>query len=399
MATCAVTGEAAGAGAALSARLGVTPRALVRDHLGTLRSTLLRQDASVVGVPWDDTRDLALRASATASTTLERLAGDAGADATLVPIGEVDFGLVLPVHPRLDVVRLGVEAARVTTATVELWSTGNGLNHIPVRKLAAKSVTVASPGRTELEARFDFVPEAPCDVVVVVRRNPDLAVVVDEQRRPPYGVLALLSRTPSLEVGAPQSNAWSAAELRRQTPAFTVEPSTAAYGAERVVGGLARPFDGPNLWASEPLTAGRGEFVELRWPERQTIGRIELIFNDDVDEDLVNLHHHRTPFLVMPELVRDYHLDVATPGGWEPLVTVAGNRVRRRVHELESPVESSALRVVVTATNGDERAMIVAVRVFDDAARATGVEWQERRQGATPRRRRPVMSSGEVTAK
>ncbi|MFC9558645.1 FAD-dependent oxidoreductase [Agromyces sp. NPDC056965] len=374
MATCAVTGEAAGAGAALSAHLGITPRALASDHLELLRSTLLRQDASVLGVPWSDASDLALQASATASTTLERLSADGAGEIELLSLSEVDFGLVLPVDPRLDVVRLGVDAARATTATVELWSTGNGLNHIPVQLLASRSVSVPAAGRTRLEAWFDFVPEAPCDVVVVVRRNPDLAVAVAPER-PPYGVLSLLSRTPSLDLGEPQSNAWSAAELRRQTPAFSVEPTTTAYLAERVVGGLARPFGGPNLWASEPITDGREEFVELRWMERQAIGCIELLFNDDVDEDLVNLHHHRTPFVVMPELVRDYRVDIETDdGGWAPLVTVAGNRVRRRVHELEAPVESAALRVVVEATNGDERAMIVAVRVFGDVARAAGDE-------------------------
>ncbi|WP_030908351.1 FAD-dependent oxidoreductase [Streptosporangium amethystogenes] len=362
MATCAVVGEAAGTAAALAVRRSVTPRQIAAAHLDELQAMLVRQDASLLGVPWQDPRDLALKATVTASSTLTRLAGDAGAEPELLPIGEADFGLLLPADPRVDVVRIGVEAARATTATVELWSTGSGLNHIPVTLLATREASLEQAGRGWLEARFDDVPVEGGEVVVVVRRNDDLAVLVGAGR-PPYGVLGLLSRDPALDLGTPQSNAWSAFELRRRTPRFEVEPATAAYRPDQVAGGLARPFDGPNLWASE---TGGEQHVELRWPEERTIGRVELIFNDDVDEDLVNLHHHRTPYLVMPELVKDYRIEAETAAGWAPVVEVTGNRLRRRVHALGQAVRAGALRVVVTATNGDERAMIAAVRVFEN---------------------------------
>ncbi|GAA3508412.1 hypothetical protein FHR32_004423 [Streptosporangium album] len=361
MATCAVVGEAAGTAAALAVRRGVTPRQISAAHLDELQAMLVRQDASLLGVSWQDPSDLALKATVTASSTLTRLAGDAGAEPERLPIGEADFGLLLPADPRVDVVRIGVEAARATTAAVELWSTGSGLNHIPVTLLATREASVERAGRGWLEARFDDVPMEGGEVVVVVRRNDDLAVVVGAGR-PPYGVLGLLSRDPALDLGTPQSNAWSAFELRRRTPRFEVEPATAAYRPDQVAGGLARPFDGPNLWASDP---GGEQHIELRWPEERTIGRVELIFNDDVDEDLINLHHHRTPYLVMPELVKDYRIEVEQAGGWETVVAVTGNRVRRRVHVLDTGARAGALRVVVTATNGDERAMIVAVRVFE----------------------------------
>lgn len=50
MATCAVIGEAAGTGAALCAAMGVSPRELHARHLAALQQTLLRQDASIIGV-------------------------------------------------------------------------------------------------------------------------------------------------------------------------------------------------------------------------------------------------------------------------------------------------------------------------------------------------------------
>ncbi|MFI6182137.1 FAD-dependent oxidoreductase [Nonomuraea sp. NPDC051191] len=360
MATCAVVGEAAGAGAALAVRRGVTPREITASHMDELQSMLLRQDASLLGVPWQDPSDLALKAVVTASSTLTRLAGGADGEPEPFPIGEADFGLLLPADPRIDVVRIGVDAARATTATVELWGTGGGLNHIPVEPLARREVPVEA-GRGLLEARFDDVPPGGGEVVVVVRRNADLAVLAGAGR-PPYGVLGLLSREPALDTGKPQSNAWSALELRRRTPRFEVEPATAAYRPEQVAGGPARPYDGPNLWVSE---GGGEQHVELRWSEERTIGRVELIFNDDVDEDLINLHHHRTSYLVPPELVKDYRIEVERTGGRETALSVTGNRMRRRVHVLDPATRAGALRVVVTATNGDERTMIVAVRVFE----------------------------------
>lgn len=367
MATCAVTGEAAGTGAALAVRHRVTPRKLLEEHGRELHATLLRQDASILGVSWRDEQDLAFTATVSASSTLTDLAtaddGDVAMAAAL-SLAEVDFALLLPVDPRLDVVRIDLEASSTTVARIELWSTGNGMTHIPVDPISAQEVTLSS-GRATLTVPLDHAPDRPGNAVLVIRRNPELAVLISDTRAP-YGVLGLLGREPGLEMGAPQTNAWSAVELRRRTPRFATEPASEAYGVHNIVGGLARPFNGPNLWASAPMSDSSQEWVELRWDEPQSVGRIELIFNDDVDEDLVNLHHHRTESLVMPELVRDYRIEVEQDGAWIVIDSVVGNRVRRRVHSLPAALTTSAVRVVITATNGDAHAMIIAMRVFAD---------------------------------
>jgi hypothetical protein len=266
------------------------------------------------------------------------------------------------VNPRLDGVSILVQAEARTEVTVELWSTGGGENHIPVRFIDRRMLWV-EPGRSRLEADFGYEPPAPEDVVVVIRRAPGLSVMV-LQEAAPSGVLALLSRTPGTDLHRPQSNAWSAAELRRHTPVFDVKPATAAYQPSHVVGGYARPFGGPNLWSSKAMEPNREEHLEMRWREPIVAERVELIFNDEVDEDLVNLHHHRTPFAVIPELVRDYRIEIATAEGWAVVDRVTGNRRRRRVHEVGG-VTTNALRVVVEATNGSAWASVVAVRVFE----------------------------------
>src|SRR5690606_8467818 len=106
------------------------------------------------------------------------------------------------------------------------------------------------------------------------------------------------------------------------------------------------------------------EYLRLDWSEEQRIERVDIIFNDDVDEDLINLHHHLTEFEVIPELVRDYRVEAQVAGEWRELAAVTGNRRRHRVHALESVVSATALRVVIEATNGSRWASVVAVRVF-----------------------------------
>jgi hypothetical protein len=108
---------------------------------------------------------------------------------------------------------------------------------------------------------------------------------------------------------------------------------SAAYAPDKVVGGLARPYGGPQLWISEDLEWDPEPTLELAWPEPVEIAEVTLILDEDVEEDLINLHHHRTPFDVLPTLVRDYEVQVADAGGnWRTLVTVTGNLVSVRAY-------------------------------------------------------------------
>lgn len=47
------------------------------------------------------------------------------------------------------------------------------------------------------------------------------------------------------------------------------------------------------MWKSEPLK-GEEAYFELSWDQLVTVGEVHLTWNDDVNEDLINLHHHRT---------------------------------------------------------------------------------------------------------
>lgn len=176
-----------------------------------------------------------------------------------------------------------------------------------------------------------------------MRACPGAALVLVPERTD--GVLALRSRAEgdaAVDHDIPEEDGqlvleWQARGLRRRTFGFRAAPDTGAFLPERAVGGFQRAYGGPQMWSSEPLPdPDRAEqWLSLAWDEEQQLTETRVVFDDDIDEYLNNLHRHRTPFEVMPELVRDYRIQSREPDGtWRTVLTVEDNRRRHRVHPL-----------------------------------------------------------------
>ncbi|WP_116952396.1 FAD-dependent oxidoreductase [Jiangella endophytica] len=351
-ATTAVMGEAAGTAAALSVAGGVPPRSV---DVGELQRTLLRQDASIVGLPLVDAADLAGAATVTASGALASLEVEDGS--ARWPL-EADAGLVLPVDPALPVLELLADAERDTSLTVELYDPGPGQNYVPRTLVTSATVPVPAGSKQWVRLDLDWSPTTPRNAFVLVKASSSVALYVAD--RPTPGVLSFTRRPLRPQDERPQPlREWTNRDLLRRTFCFRAG-ATSAFTPEKAVDGLLRPHAGPHTWVSSGLPA----WLRLTWPAPVTIGRVELIGDDDVDEDLINLHRHRTPYPVPPPLVRDYVVEALVAGSWAPVASVVDNRRRRRVHELASPVTCTALRVTVTASNGAPAAHVVALRAY-----------------------------------
>ncbi|MEV6750564.1 MULTISPECIES: FAD-dependent oxidoreductase, partial [unclassified Streptomyces] len=357
MATCATIGQAAGTAAALCATRGITPRAL---DVPALQRTLLREDASVVGLASSDPEDLALSATATASSTLTELAAEALSER--VPL-TADAGLVLPVDPELTGLELLVDAERDTELVVELYDPELGQNYVPRRLVTSVTVPVAAGPKQWVGTGLRWSPGSARNAFVRVRANEDLALYSTDGPAP--GVLGFTHVPLRPEQESPQPlREWTDDGLLRRAFCFRAG-GTASYAPARAVDGYARPYAGPHMWVSEPLRDGVGAWLELAWPQPVTLGRIDVLADDDVNEDLINLHHHRTPFETLPTLLRDYRVEAREADGtWRTVSRTTDNRRRRQVHTLDEPVTSTALRIVVEATNGAPSAHVVAVRAY-----------------------------------
>ncbi|MBW7473945.1 FAD-dependent oxidoreductase [Paenibacillus oenotherae] len=368
MATCAVMGEAAGTAAALCLELGVSPRGLYARELEVFQQTLLKQDASVIGLANRDAADLARRAKVRASSARRRIAVETGEGRyTLLH----DVGILLPVDPKLHGLELLADAAEDTTLTVELWDTGLPENYVPHRLISTASAIVAIGQSQWIPFQLEWEPDHPQNAFVVIRSNGKIAL--HQSAEPFTGVLAFERgaaphATAELEDHDPTQPIvdWSMKKLVRRPFCFRSLSATEAYSPRKAVDGYKRPYGGPNVWVSDELEAGGEQWLELSWEHAIAAEEIIITWNDDVNEDLINLHHHRTSFEIIPELAKHYRLEARISGEWKTVVAIRDNRRRTNRIRLERPVATDALRITVEATNGSACAELVEVRVYGE---------------------------------
>ncbi|GAA1488756.1 FAD-dependent oxidoreductase [Brachybacterium sacelli] len=358
MATCAVLGEAAGIAASLAGHLAVTPPRLAADHLPELHRAMVRADASLLGVVDDDPANLALVADATASSRKSALASTESAGNH--PLDH-DLGLVLPIDPSLDEVEILVDAEQDTDLTLELHSVSRPQNYLPDTLRRGVTVPIAR-GRSWARADLGWRPEAPQNAVVVLRRNPLVSVHRGSRVEP--GTVTLRHREMPVEEVSPQQWRHWKETLHGEGICFRATAPTSAFGPEQAVGGYARPYGGPNMWVSGAVAEDPQPWIELRWTAPQQIGTVDLVLDDDVNEDLINLHHHRTPGDAMATLVRNARVEALVGDQWHEVGRITENRRRHRSLDLGEGLRTTALRLVVEDTNGSPEARVVALRAY-----------------------------------
>jgi len=364
MATCASVGQAAGTAAALCVEHRTTPRGLYQQHLKQLQQTLLWEDASLIGVKNEDPADLALSAEVTASSSIRYLAVDQANEAFELA---TDVGLILPADPKLEKLELLLDASRDTTVEVQVWDTGKAENYIPHQLRIADQQKVAQGDKQWIAFHLPWEPEQAQNAFIVIKENPDVSLYLSN--KPMSGVLSFI-REKSLAVARNMESLnheqavvqWSMKRVVRKVFNFRQVNETSAFSPAKIVDGYYRPYGGPHMWISGPL-GGKEAWIALQWSTQQNVQEIHVTFNDDVNEDLINLHHHKTEFEIIPELVKDYRIEYEDNGQWQRLLEVKDNRQRKRKHVLDRAVVTERLRLVVAQTNGTPYAEVIEIRV------------------------------------
>lgn len=367
MATCAVIGEAAGTGAAMCVSKGIAPRELRERYMQELQQELIKRDASIIGLAGRDDKDVAPRAEIRASSTLSRIRVDRPESA--YPL-ESDAGILFPAEGSVGTMELLVSTSEDTKLTVEWWDTGRPENYVPATLRQSATVSVTKGEMRWVTLPFEEAPVSePYNVFLIVRKNEKVSLY--ESAVPVTGVLTFDRGmkpvvSSDLEDHQPDQPVLEWSMKKRVRRPFCFAADTEAFAAGKTVDGFVRPYGGPHMWVSEPMHPGRAEWLELSWNRPVRVAEVHLTFNDDVNEDLINLHHHETPFPVIPELAKDYDIEAWIGGKWIVIAGERGNRRRKRVHRLAKAVETPMLRVVIHATNGCERAEVVEVRVYPE---------------------------------
>jgi hypothetical protein len=360
MATCAILGEAAGIGAALTQRLDVPPRALAEQELPQLQRALVRADASTLGIPDTDPANLALSASASASSTrtppgLDDQHGSADPREGPQPRaarrsrarrarGARGRRPRTPSSPPRCTPPPGPRTTCPTSSWRRCGSRSRGGAPRVRLPLAHTPRGAAEPGGGAAQQ-----PAA---------ADPSGATTPSPAPSPCTAACCRAGRS------SPSSGGSGRRPCTGRASASACSARRAPSRASRALGGYARPYGGPNMWISGPAAEDPQPVLELAWEEAQTIAEVDLLFDDDLNEDLINLHHHRSPDDIMPTLVRNARLETWADGAWHHLASLHENRERRRVLRLDAAVTTSALRLVVEDTNGVPEARVVGVRVY-----------------------------------
>jgi hypothetical protein len=143
------------------------------------------------------------------------------------------------------------------------------------------------------------------------------------------------------------------------TCSFRISPPQNSYAPENVISGVTRPHTFTNLWRSDP-NVSLPQWLQLEWDTSQLIRQVELTFPGH----LLREYHAYQPFYRDPQCPADYSLSALVDGEWVHLLNVKENYQRHRRHVLSEPVDATALRITVEATNGDPAAAIYEVRCY-----------------------------------
>jgi hypothetical protein len=269
--------------------------------------------------------------------------------------------MVIPVDPALDGFELLVDSTG-GSLTVELHDPVKPQNYLPAKLVDSCTIEVPAGEKRWIQVPLTWRPATASNGFVVLRKTPDVSVHTASAGLP--GTVHFTHRDPAPdEQWTEQFRAWKHILPRGGLCIRLGE--TSAYSASKVIGGYARPYGGPNLWSSEDLAWDPNPWLELRWPEPVELAEVVVVLDADVQEDLINLHHHRTPFESLPTLLSDYVLEARNgTEDWHPIAKVAANHHRTQRHHLETPIQATHLRLTAHSTNGSPRAHVVSIRAY-----------------------------------
>lgn len=347
IATCAITGQAAGTAAGLCIRYQQTPAQLLENHISTLQQQLLKDDCYIKDLPNQDPLDLALQAAVTADSSAALILPDDGTpcDQKLAQLLPVSAG-------RLDEVRLLLEAEQ--PGIVTLWlGKAQRINALPEE--STHLCTVTAPIQPGIHwVRFPVQRDLPENSLIWLKLPSREGIRWCHQE----AIRPLGSRTVC----------WSSWDQRwvhkKGCVAVQLTPTSTPYAPENVTNGVARPEKWTNIWISDPHQP-LPQSLTLHFDKPKKIGSVLLTFDTDLDTNIF-LPKPYGVFGIrqMASCVKDYEIQALVDGQWVQLDCRQGNYQRRQIHTFQS-VMAEKLRVRVLETNGDPSARIYEIRCYE----------------------------------
>ena len=357
-------GQAVGTAAAIMRDRGLDLPALAEDAarggeaVRAVQQALLRDGCFLPNVANHDPADLALHATATSSSSA------------------LLFGLSPDEPAPNDLMKRGRRASLEKDVAQNVWCSGGSLDrlelcldntgsapaHVPVRLVQADSVFDYRVGGSGMIAKGTLIVP-PGDSRWAVW-NVSLGGLAPGWLRWEIGATPGVFCVHTRGV-LPGHNTYAYLSPTRLRPAhsgfaFKVSPPQSAFGPEQVLTGVTRPHASSNQWRSDS-SHGLPQWLQLEWPTKQQIARIELTFPGQLFAEC----HIEEGFSAARQVAKDYSIEVdAGDGLWREVERIEGNWAWRRIHDLPATMSVRRLRVLITATNGDPAAALSEIRCY-----------------------------------
>lgn len=349
VATCGCEGQAVGTAAYLCTKHGKLPRELAQaPYIGELVNTLLLDDQPMVERREDVGYAAGCRLSASSVHPYENLPTE-----RRLPLDK-RYGLALPLSAdRLDEVQVQVHNAAGEPARlgVQIWKGERRQSY--AAKIHVKDLAV------EIAPGFDGWVTIP----VAEERGTDekIHLIFDESEAlslyaaagPLTGAVTYMYKpTGLIFVGLDQVHPNHCDD----SIAFRgLRPAQGLYGPENVVNGYSRPCGLPGLWISGETPARQEQWLQLDLPQPTDLHEVILTFNTTLETDGI---------FGLPQLIRDYRVEITDQAGHTETMRVTGNYLRYRRHPVEM-AGAQRVRIVAEACHEEPSfAEIYSVKLF-----------------------------------
>lgn len=344
MNTCAQSGQAAGELALWCAASGGDTSKVDITAAEEIRRRLIRRDQFLPQPELADPENLARFAKATATSNFDGACGDA---VGMLPLNREYFLTFPGIAGQSE-----VEALLCSHGTQTLRGTWH-FSDLPSRYLPGEAL-----GKAEFSVpagnswvKLNFPPlEKDGFVTLVCEEDSAVSLCTEENQRTGF----LCGRQGKSDYAYPC--------VRGDYGAL--------YTSGMVNNGQSRPWGGPNLWMSG---AEQSPAVMLTWEKPQTVRQVTLDFNPDLCKEIpssraakwTESHNFTARTGMPPELVKGFTIEtLGSDGQWQIRCREEANWRRHYEFGLDTPVETKALRITVTASYGSPHAQIFEIRAY-----------------------------------
>ncbi|SHH52753.1 FAD dependent oxidoreductase [Clostridium grantii DSM 8605] len=357
MGTLAVLGQSVAIAAYLCKKYSVNPRGIYENYLDEFKQELIKNDQYIIGTVNEDEKDLARKATITASSN-EKLNFD---NMEYEKVLNEEVALILPVEKYIGKISLFLKAKVDTEIEYIMYTAIKDQNYKPQQKLMKKSINLKA---SEEYQWIDL--DLGCEIstgkiFIQIHKNDLVSMGMNNDRV--NGVFYLTKhyfskKSTYIDIDTLElmKEMW---EVRKELPCFKgLEENI--YSASNINNGYSRNHKLPNLWLSEK--SNDEEWVSLKFNEEKEVSQVVLVFDSNLNYIYHNLEIY-LDFNVFPEIIKDYTIFAKLNGEYVEIKSIKENYQRKNIIDF-STIKTDEIKVVFNKTNGSPRVTVYEIRAY-----------------------------------